>query len=91
MGSTGLGEDSRSGSREQGRGGCAQISNGLVLPEMVGSLEEPVPMPAISSLVQEVHSPCITFNAFCKQVASSCDSLRLLYTGGCGWKFHFGK
>lgn len=29
--------------REQGRGGCAQISNGLILPEMVGSLRGACP------------------------------------------------
>lgn len=29
-----------------GRGGCGQVSNGPCLPEKVGNLEEPVPVPA---------------------------------------------
>lgn len=35
-----------------GRGGYGQVSNGPCLPEKVGNLEEPVPVPAMNLLCE---------------------------------------
>lgn len=58
--------------------GCAQISDGSLPPPNCGSLEGLSPCQPSFHWRRKSIQPSIAFNEFCKQVASSGDSLRLL-------------